>query len=92
MRSFENVSLFMHQLSTGEYNSFETYINDANHLRSELVCSSQIIHSENNNFGIYISENDPALYYNMQSMLLAVTMLQNMLDNLVKTMTNRTRV
>lgn len=86
MRSFEDVSLFMHQLSTGDYNSFETYINNANHLRSKLVYASQVMYDENNNFESYLSEKDPALYYNMQSMLLAVTMLKNMLDNLVKTM------
>lgn len=92
MRSFEDVSLFMHQLSTGEYNSFETYINNANHLKSKLVSASQIMYGENNDFEIYISEKDPALYYNMQSMLLAVTMLKNMLDNLAKTITNSAEV
>lgn len=92
MRSFEDVSLFMHQLSTGDYNSFETYINNANHLRSKLVYASQVMYDENNNFENYISDKDPALYYNMQSMLLAVTMLKNMLDNLVKTMTGSTEI
>lgn len=86
---FTEVSSGMvHQLNSKKYKIFDEYINNVNIIRFNLACVSEILHDENNNFENYLFDNDPALYYNAQSLLLAVRMFENMLDSLTESLSN----
>lgn len=81
----ENGRSLMHKLTSEKHTSSKEYISNVNHLRKNLAYASSLIYDKDNNFENYLAENDPALYYNVQSLILAVRMLKNMLDNLVET-------
>lgn len=90
VKKFESATILMNQLVNGKYSSFDVYHNNVNHLGSELKSASSLIFNDakgnDNSFEVYLLDNDSALYYNLQALLLAIQMLKNMLDNIVDTL------
>ncbi|ERK08996.1 MAG: hypothetical protein QM578_25085 [Pantoea sp.] len=81
---FEQVNALLHQLMDGMYSSLDVYLNNCNHLREQVNRALSLL--KNREFTEYLIQNDVALYYNLQSVMLAVQLLKNLLDNLTGTM------
>lgn len=81
VQSFESATFLMHQLVNGKYSSFDVYLNNVSHLLNKLISTSKIL-IQDSKFELYILEFDAPLFYNIQSLVLSVQMLNNMLDNL----------
>ncbi|WP_313689335.1 hypothetical protein [Pantoea sp.] len=81
---FEQVNTLLQQLTDGIYQSLDVYMNNCNHLR-ELINQTLVL-LRNKEFEAYLIQNDAALYYNLQSVMLAVQILRNLLDNLTGAM------
>lgn len=91
VQKFECATMLMNQLVNGKYSSFDVYLNNVTHLRNELNSASSILNRDSH-LELYLLEYDAPLFYNLQSLLLTVQMLKNMLDNLAETLlTNRVR-
>ncbi|MCA1179815.1 MULTISPECIES: hypothetical protein [unclassified Pantoea] len=84
MARFEHINSLLLQLTDGSYNALDTYLNNCNHLREHINGAMSLLRERN--FEEYIIENDAALYYNLQSVMLAMQMLKNLLENLAGTM------
>lgn len=84
MTKFEQVNVLLHQLTDGAYHCIEVYMNNCNHLREQIGGAMALL--RNREFEEYLMQNDAALFYNLQSVMLAVQMLKNMLENLAGTM------
>lgn len=84
MTHFEQVNIFLHQLTEGTYQSLDVYMNNCNHLRVQINSAMSLLGDRE--FEEYLIQHDAALYYNLQSVMLAVQMLKNLLENLAGTM------
>ena len=84
MNQFEQINALLHQLTDGEYSSLDIYLNNLNHLREQIGQSLTML--RNRDFEEYLMQNDTALFYNLQSVILAVQVLKNLLENLASTM------
>ncbi|ORM71763.1 hypothetical protein [Pantoea rwandensis] len=84
MLRFEQMNMLLHQLTDGEYHSLDVYMNNCNHLREQVRIAMALL--RNSEFEEYLIQNDAALFYNLQSVMLAVSMLKNFLENLSGTM------
>lgn len=84
MSQFEQINALLHQLTDGEYSSLDIYMNNCNHLREQVNQSMIILRDRD--FEEYLIQNDAALYYNLQSVMLAVQFIKNLLENLANTM------
>ncbi|WP_255602779.1 MULTISPECIES: hypothetical protein [unclassified Pantoea] len=84
MTQFEQVNILLHQLTDGNYQSLDVYMNNCNHLREQINSAMGLL--RNREFEEYLIQHDAALYYNLQSVMLAVQMLKNLLENLAGTM------
>lgn len=81
---FEQVNTLLQQLTDGIYQSLDVYMNNCNHLRDLVNQTFALL--RNKEFEAYLLQNDAALFYNLQSVMLAVQILRNLLDNLTGTM------
>lgn len=81
---FEQVNSLLHQLTDGAYHCLEVCMTNCNHLRELVNHAMAMLH--NPDFEEYLIRNDAALYYNLQSVMLAVRMVKNMMENLAGTM------
>lgn len=81
---FEQVNILLHQLSDGAYHCLEVYMNNCNHLCEQINAAMELLRDRE--FEEYLIHNDAALFYNLQSVMLSVQMLRNLLDNLAGTM------
>ena len=84
MTLFEQVNVLLHQLTDGTYHSLDVYMNNCNHLRDKVNVAMNLLRVRE--FEEYLIQNDTALYYNLQSVMLAIQMLKNLLENLAGTM------
>lgn len=84
MTLFEQVNVLLHQLTDGTYYSLDVYMNNCNHLRDKVNAAMTLLRERE--FEDYLVKNDTALYYNLQSVMLAIQMLKNLLENLAGTM------
>lgn len=84
MTKFEQVNVLLHQLTDGAYHSLDVYMNNCNHLREQINVAMALLRERE--FEDYLIHNDAALYYNLQSVMLAIQMLKNLLENLAGTM------
>ena len=84
MARFEQVNILLHQLTDGAYQDLDVYMNNCNHLREQVKGAMDLL--RNRKFEEYLIENDAALFYNLQSVMLAVQILKNLLENMAGTM------
>ncbi|MBK0004759.1 MULTISPECIES: hypothetical protein [Erwiniaceae] len=83
MTKFEQINALLHQLTDGDYLSLEVYMNNCNHLREQINRAMAL--TRNRDFEEYLIKNDTSLYYNLQSVMLAVRLLKNFLENIAST-------
>lgn len=81
---FEQVNALLYQMTGGTYLSLDVYMNNCNHLNDKM--NTVVVLLRNREFEQYLIQHDTALFYNLQSVMLAVQMLKNLLDNLAGTM------
>ncbi|HAU5563721.1 hypothetical protein VH86_09220 [Pantoea sp. BL1] len=84
MTRFEQMNMLLHQMTDGDYQSLDVYINNCNHLCSQINAAMTSLRERE--FEDYLMQHDPALFYNLQSVMLSVKMLKNLLENLAGTM------
>ncbi|MDF7660677.1 hypothetical protein PUG81_17075 [Erwiniaceae bacterium L1_54_6] len=84
LTEFEQVNALLHQLMDGVYVSLDIYMNNCNHLREQVNRALALLRDRE--FADYLIQNDAALYYNLQSVMLSVQILRNLLENLSGTM------
>lgn len=78
--NFEHMIVLFNQMSGKIYSSMDIYINNCNHLRDLHIEASKILADKA--FLAYIIKNDPDLYYNFQSMIIALRVICNLINNL----------
>ncbi|GEM_PF-1242749 len=77
---FEQITVMLNQLTEGCYQSLEVYMNNCCHLRDKINEAKALMFSRS--FEQYLLRHDAVLYYSLQSVVIAVGITKNMLDNL----------
>lgn len=79
LMKYKNSTKIVQRLSSDDYLSMDDFINILEFLHGDINEALEIL----NDTGIenYIIQRDVALYYNLQSLMLSVSMLKNILGN-----------
>ncbi|ACS86365.1 hypothetical protein [Musicola paradisiaca] len=77
---FEQITALLAQLLNSDYRSFELYLNNCRHLRLRQQAIRKIL--DKPAFERYLQQHDAALYYNINSISIALRLFENLLNNI----------
>ncbi|MEQ4510262.1 MAG: hypothetical protein ABN480_06630 [Dickeya sp.] len=77
---FEQLTALLAQLLNSDYRSFESYLNNCRHVSLRQIAISKMLTKPT--FEHYLQQHDAALYYNINSIGIALRLFENLLINI----------